>query len=359
MPPHTENTRRYPPFVLTSIRVLGVSSPIWLILSCIFVRWYIVYGQYPVYDGPSGSTVIVYKNEVGPGSQLYAMLPDGTEHTRLTYHYPTGGLFGTPIGLPFNDLVHHNILGAGPDMQGIYYFSTFEYDSFHFYYLPLNGERFRRIPSMVKDHRRGNASVSPGGEFLVYSDRDGYLFLYNLTERTKRCIINCDEETPIFRYALPAWNLDNRRLVLSISDRAREESHIHIYDIVTEQLTRITNPSGEHHVGPAWSPDGTRIAFTIWKERRQGEGATSNIYVMNADSSNQQQLTTSGEDSSAAWSPDGTQLVFASQRLERLNEFEHFADDIYRMNADGSDQVLLTSGTGSVDYHSPIWVVIP
>jgi Tol biopolymer transport system component len=80
---------------------------------------------------------------------------------------------------------------------------------------------------------------------------------------------------------------------------------------------------------------------------------------MNADGSNQQQLTTSGEDSSVAWSPDGTQLVFASQRLERLNEFEHFADDIYRMNADGSDQVLLTSGTGGEDYHSPVWVVIP
>ena len=51
---------------------------------------------------------------------------------------------------------------------------------------------------------------------------------------------------------------------------------------------------------PAWSPDGTRIAFTSF---RNGRG---DIYVMRPDGSDQKRLTTSdAHDDLAAWSPDG------------------------------------------------------
>jgi Tol biopolymer transport system component len=50
---------------------------------------------------------------------------------------------------------------------------------------------------------------------------------------------------------------------------------------------------------PAWSPDGSKLAFT---SNRSG---TFQLYLMNADGSNQSGLTTStaGDSSSAAWSP--------------------------------------------------------
>ena len=54
---------------------------------------------------------------------------------------------------------------------------------------------------------------------------------------------------------------------------------------------------------PAYSPDGTRIAFV----------RTGDIYVMNADGSAQTPITgTEGSDSEPAWSPDGSQIVYVS-----------------------------------------------
>jgi len=58
---------------------------------------------------------------------------------------------------------------------------------------------------------------------------------------------------------------------------------------------------------PAWSPDGTRIAFA---SNRAGD---SDLYVMNADGSGVTRVTVDPRDDSyPTWSPDGRQLVFHS-----------------------------------------------
>jgi Tol biopolymer transport system component len=78
---------------------------------------------------------------------------------------------------------------------------------------------------------------------------------------------------------------------------------------------------------PAWSPDGTKIAFV--SDREDG----NEIYVMNADGSEQIRLTeNSSNKSSPTWSPDGTKIAFISSY-----------DGIYTMNADGSNLTKLLS----------------
>src|SRR6476646_8994053 len=54
-------------------------------------------------------------------------------------------------------------------------------------------------------------------------------------------------------------------------------------------------------IAPAFSPDGTRIAFT-----RTGVG----IVTMNVDGKDVHRLTTNGRDSFPAWSPDGQPIAF-------------------------------------------------
>jgi len=80
---------------------------------------------------------------------------------------------------------------------------------------------------------------------------------------------------------------------------------------------------------PAWSRDGSKIAFT-----RDGS-AGSGIYVMNADGSGIVHLgTTTTTDNQPTWSPDGSKIAFT-----RAHDSFH---DVYVMNADGSGVVALT-----------------
>lgn len=68
---------------------------------------------------------------------------------------------------------------------------------------------------------------------------------------------------------------------------------------------------------PAWSPDGTQIAFTGGGSHSGGSSSESpplDIYVMDADGSNVRQLTdTRISDRNPVWTPDGSTIVFSSE----------------------------------------------
>ena len=88
----------------------------------------------------------------------------------------------------------------------------------------------------------------------------------------------------------------------------------------------------------------TKIAYTV------ESGGQRQIWVMNADGSQQTQLTSAANFSeNPNWSPDGRRIVFDSDRAEQGNL------DIYSMNADGSDVQQLTDSPAldAVPAYSP------
>jgi Tol biopolymer transport system component len=95
---------------------------------------------------------------------------------------------------------------------------------------------------------------------------------------------------------------------------------------------------------PSWSPDGRRIAYSVWTEDDSG---TSDVWIMNADGSGQRNLTKRAPHGGRpVWSPDGKQIAFmtAGDNDDAL---------IYLVYADGSGVKPLGGEVLSLDL--PDW----
>jgi Tol biopolymer transport system component len=96
---------------------------------------------------------------------------------------------------------------------------------------------------------------------------------------------------------------------------------------------------------PAWSPDGTLIAF-----EGSTSGTASNIYVMNADGSNVRQLTTDpAYDQYPQWSPDGSTIAYdnSGSRTDQNDPQYSPTTDIWTIPVDGGAPTRLTTAPGA------------
>jgi TolB protein len=95
-----------------------------------------------------------------------------------------------------------------------------------------------------------------------------------------------------------------------------------------KRLTTTPDYEGE----PSFSPDGSKIVFV--SERK--DSSHGKIFIMNADGSNQKQLTFDRHyDFAPSFSPDGEEIIFVRER-------ERYYTDIFIMNAGGSNLRRLT-----------------
>ena len=155
------------------------------------------------------------------------------------------------------------------------------------------------------------------------------------------CVINADgsgfkrltERRPDYGSGnvRPAWSPDGTKIAFVCESDGMDVWEIYLINADGSNEKRVTGVTAGRSTDLKWSPNGKRIAFC------SDRGSDREIYVMNADGSNQRNLTNNPQayDDSPTWSSDGEKIAFASNRDSNLQ--------IYVMNADGSNQRSLTN----------------
>ena len=117
--------------------------------------------------------------------------------------------------------------------------------------------------------------------------------------------------------------------------------------------TNLTNTPDTNEGQPAWSPDGTKIAFTGPGDLNEdGSGGLGDIYVMDADGTNRTNLTDTPDflDYRPSWAPSGAQLTFVREVPGRVISEQQ---DIFVIDANGENANNLTQTDANED--DPAW----
>ncbi len=124
----------------------------------------------------------------------------------------------------------------------------------------------------------------------------------------------------------PAWSPDGIRLAyVSFEDK---RSKVYVQNLTDGRRELLAEFSGINSA-PAWSPDGRRLALTLSRD------GNAEIYIMRMDTRALTRLTFDAAiDTEASWSPDGRDIIFTSDRAG--------SPQIYRMGASGGPAERLT-----------------
>lgn len=124
----------------------------------------------------------------------------------------------------------------------------------------------------------------------------------------------------------PAWSPDGTKVAYVSFEQKKPV--IYVQNLVTRQRTVIANERGSNSA-PAWSPDGSRIAVALSKT------GNTQIYIGSSSGGGLRRLSnSSGIDTEPQFSADGQSIYFTSDRSG--------GPQIYRMSVNGGDAQRVT-----------------
>ncbi len=227
-----------------------------------------------------------------------------------------------------------------PKRDGAYRWALDDYDLFA---VRIDGQEMQRLTTTPGYD--AEATVSPDGKTIVWTSvKDGDLDLYamNLDGSKMRRLTNVvgydggaffspDSKRIVYRASHPTEPADIEKYKDLLSQRLVEPGQLEIFVMNADGSDQhpVTS-NGASNFSPFFHPDGKRIIFSSNVETKNEDGRPSfHLYLIGDDGANLERLTFDGQfNSFPMFSPDGTKLVWVSDRGAKTpGEFNVFVAD--------------------------------